>query len=560
MRDESHRSGPDALLIAALQKMPLEDPGGLARALSVADASGESLGLVLTRLGIISEDALARQQCEIFDLDLIDLASAQADIEVAEVLGTAYCKSAGLFPVLSSEVPEAVCLAAAGPLDEGVQALLELKLARPVIVRLARRASLEAALDRLGQENEGQVISEPGKTADAADLDHLRDMASDAPVIRLVNRTILNAAEMGASDIHIEPFEREVRLRFRVDGALRTGEPVPYALRSAVLSRLKIMAHLDIAETRLPQDGRIRTVVSGRELDLRIATTPTLHGEGVVIRLLDRGSLILDFDGLGFDTRAKSETMDLIRASNGIALVTGPTGSGKTTTLYAALSAINDPGTKIVTVEDPVEYQLAGITQIQVQPGIGLDFAQVLRSILRQNPDIVMIGEIRDRETADIAIRTALTGHLVLATLHTNSAAAAMIRLRDMGVQDYLVASVVRGAAAQRLVRKLCVCAVSDPRAVEILGSDLPSGPNEFLRATGCDACGGTGYRGRTTLLEVLRTTTDLRRLILERADDAALVDCARRDGMRSLRAHGIERAARGETSLDEVLRVVTEV
>jgi general secretion pathway protein E len=428
-----------------------------------------------------------------------------------------------------------------------------------VSFRLARRAALETALDQFGAKPEEARGREVG-TPHAADLDQLRDMASDAPVIRLVNRTILQAMELGASDIHIEPFEREVRLRFRVDGALRAGDPIPHQLRAAVISRLKIMAHLDIAETRLPQDGRIRTVVSGRELDLRVATTPTLHGEGVVIRLLDRSALILDFDGLGFDARATDEILKLIRAPNGVVLVTGPTGSGKTTTLYAALSALNDATAKIVTVEDPVEYQLPGITQIQVQPSIGLDFAHVLRSILRQNPDIVMVGEIRDRETADIAIRTALTGHLVLATLHTNSAAAAMTRLRDMGVPSYLIASVVRGAAAQRLVRKLCDCAQPDPRAAQLLGADMPAQGHAFRRAAGCARCGGTGYRGRTTLLEVLRATPALREMILNDGSDAALFAAAERDGMRSLRAHGIARAAKGETSLDEVLRIVAEV
>lgn len=554
------QSSHETALIAALQTLSIDDPGGLARALSVAGATADPIGLVLTRLGIISEETLCNLHAQISGLPVIDIADALVDEEVLMQLGLPYCRAAGLLPLLGTDAGDAVRLVAADPLEESLRAVIELKIGRPVTVKLAKRGALEMALDRLGKNIDKGSATAREAALDVADLDQLRDMASDAPVIRLVNRTILQAAEMGASDIHIEPFEREVRLRFRVDGALRAGEPVPRNLRAAVLSRLKILAHLDIAETRLPQDGRIRTVVSGRELDLRVATTPTLHGEGAVIRLLDRGALVLDFEGLGFDTRAKDEVMDLIDAPNGIVLVTGPTGSGKTTTLYAALSAINDTAAKIVTVEDPVEYQLPGITQIQVQPAIGLDFAHVLRSILRQNPDIVMIGEIRDRETADIAIRTALTGHLVLATLHTNSAAAAMTRLRDMGVPGYLIASVVRGAAAQRLVRKLCDCAVPDDRAAGLLGPELPAGVNHFRRAVGCALCGGSGFRGRTTLLEVMRSTRELRAQVLEGTDDGRLAESARHAGMRSLREHGIERAARGETSLDEVLRVVTEL
>ncbi|MFV0474128.1 MAG: GspE/PulE family protein, partial [Pikeienuella sp.] len=371
-------------------------------------------------------------------------------------------------------------------------------------------------------------------------------------VVRIVNLLIRRAAELGASDIHLEAFERRLRLRYRVDGVLQEADAPPAELRAAIVSRIKIMARLDIAENRLPQDGRVKTAALGRPLDLRVATTPTLHGEGVVIRLLDRAGLVLDFDALGVDETARAALFPLIGRSNGVLLVTGPTGSGKTTTLYAMLERLNLTERKIVTVEDPVEYQLEGVNQIQARPQIGLGFAEALRSILRQDPDVIMIGEIRDLETARIAVQAALTGHLVLATLHTNSAAAAINRLRDMGIADYLLAATVIGGVAQRLLRRLCPdCAEPDPAPAVEAGIS-----GAFRRPVGCASCAGAGYRGRVAALEVLTADDALRRLILDGADEMTIEAAAERGGMRTLRAHALQRAAAGETSLAEVARV----
>jgi general secretion pathway protein E len=521
------------------------DPAGLARAAATAEATGERVETVLTRLGIVSEDRLADALCRLSGRPRRRLADAEPNGDALDALGRAFCRGAGLVPL------EGGALAATDPLDDTAIRLAALKLGRPVEVVVATPGEVEAAHERLEAEGRDPEPAEP----EAADVERLRDMAADAPVVRLVAAIVRRAAEMRASDIHLEPEDGALRLRYRVDGALREAEGPPAALRAAVISRVKIMARLDIAESRLPQDGRVRTVVAGRELDLRVATTPTLHGEGVVIRLLDRAGLTLTFEGLGFDAPTRAAVERLVAAPHGIVLVTGPTGSGKTTTLYAALRAVDDRTRKIVTVEDPVEYRMAGITQIQVQPAIGLGFAEALRSVLRQDPDTVMIGEIRDLETARIAVQAALTGHLVLATLHTNSAAAAVLRLRDMGVPDYLLAATLEGAVAQRLVRRLCECAEPDPQGAA-MAARLGLAEGRWRRPVGCAACAGTGYRGRTALLEVLPASEGLRDLVLSGAGEAALEAEAVSGGMRTLAAHGAERAGRGETSLAEMLRV----
>jgi len=399
---------------------------------------------------------------------------------------------------------------------------------------------------------------------DEEDVDHLRDMASEAPVIRLVNLIISKAIDIKASDIHFEPYETQFRIRYRVDGVLHDVEAPPKRLQSAIISRVKIMAKMNIAERRLPQDGRIMVRVKGKEIDFRVSTVPTIHGESVVLRILDKTSIVLDIERLGFPADILADFDQAIQKPHGIILVTGPTGSGKTTTLYCALEKINSPDKKIVTVEDPVEYQLKGVNQIQVKPGIGLSFANSLRSIVRQDPDVILIGEIRDAETADIAIHAALTGHLVFSTLHTNDAASAITRLIDMGIEDYLLSSTVIGILAQRLVRVTCPhCrAPSVPQDSFLKQMGVPrealSGMN-IVEAKGCMECNFTGYRGRMGIFEYLKVTDEIKGLVLERKDSQIIKDQARKRGMRTLREDGWLRVKEGTTTIQELLRVTQE-
>ena len=388
-------------------------------------------------------------------------------------------------------------------------------------------------------------------------------MASEAPVIRLVQDLIVRAVEMRASDIHVEPREDSVRVRFRVDGMLSTVETLPTALKAAVGSRIKIMARLNIAERRLPQDGRMKTNVRGREIDLRVSTMPTLWGESIVLRILDRSSVELDFPKLGFAGPSHETFLRLLEEPNGIILVTGPTGSGKTTTLYTALGLLNSPERKVFTVEDPIEYQLPGVNQIQVQPKIGLTFATALRSILRQDPDIIMVGEIRDLETAQIAIQASLTGHLVLSTVHTNNAAATVTRFLDMGVEKYLLASCLKGVLAQRLVRRLCsFCAKPAPdplshvRVLEGIGASAAGVPIQPKLPAGCSVCRNSGYAGRTTVCELLATSPSVREAILSGAGEQAIEAIAVAEGMVTMLQHGLTKALQGVTTSEEVWRV----
>ena len=399
---------------------------------------------------------------------------------------------------------------------------------------------------------------------DEENVDHLRDMASEGPVIRLVNLIITRAIELRASDIHFEPFEEQFRVRYRIDGVLHDVESPPKRLQAAIVSRVKIMAKLNIAERRLPQDGRIMLRVKGKEIDFRVSSIPTIHGESIVLRILDKSSIVLDIEKLGFPEDTMDGFRDLIHRPHGIILVTGPTGSGKTTTLYCALEKINSPEKKIITVEDPVEYQLRGINQIQVKPAIGLTFANSLRSIVRQDPDVILIGEIRDAETAEIAIHSALTGHLVLTTLHTNDAPSAITRLIDMGTEDYLLSSTVIGILAQRLVRVACPFC-REPyspspavlKEMKLNSSDLAG--LKISEVKGCEKCSNTGYWGRTGIYEFLKMTDDVQKLILGKKDSNIIKEAARKNGLRTLREDGWLKVKQGITTISEVLRVTQE-
>ncbi|MDA8433920.1 MAG: type II secretion system ATPase GspE [Nitrospiraceae bacterium] len=418
-------------------------------------------------------------------------------------------------------------------------------------------------------QNIGKIVEDMGEKGfefigdEEEDVGHLKDLASEAPIIRLVNLVLTRAVESRASDIHIEPFEDELKVRYRIDGVLHETESTPKKLQAAIISRVKIMAKMNIAERRLPQDGRIKLKVGAKEVDLRVSTIPVLHGESVVMRILHKEGIVIDLDLLGFPPGTLAGFDRLINKPNGIVLVTGPTGSGKTTTLYGALDKINSPDVKIITVEDPVEYQLKGVNQIQVKPQIGLNFANTLRHIVRQDPDIIMIGEIRDLETAEIAIQSALTGHLVFSTLHTNDAPSAITRLLDMGVENFLLSSTVRGILAQRLVRVICPsCKTIDTSGVDREGlAKLGIGDEVTIyRGSGCEHCAHTGFYGRLGIFELLIVDDEIRRLVLKSADANQLRDAGRGNGMRTLLEDGADKIREGVTTLSEVLRVTQEV
>jgi general secretion pathway protein E len=448
-------------------------------------------------------------------------------------------------------------LAMADPLDVETVAAVRNCTGLKVESVLAAEQEILDAIDRYyGQTARGEQELEGDAAEASEDLEHLRDMASEAPVIRLVNAFIAQAVEKRASDIHFEPFEKEFRVRYRVDGVLYNQEAPPREMKAAIISRVKLMAKLNIAERRLPQDGRIKIKTLGREVDLRVSTLPTLYGESVVMRLLDRSAGdFYDLGRLGFDEFMLSRMEHYTSLPHGIFLVTGPTGSGKSTTLYSALKRINQSDKKIITIEDPVEYQMDGINQIHVNPQIGLTFASGLRHIVRQDPDVIMVGEIRDRETADVAIRSSLTGHFVYSTLHTNDAPSAITRLTDMGVENYLITSSLVAVLAQRLVRVIC-----EHCKVEAGTRLAPDGEMvRCYRGSGCENCFGSGYTGRVGIFELMELTDDIRKLIMRNDDAVAITGAARRNGMRNLREDGWQKVARGVTTADEVMRVTQE-
>ncbi len=529
------------------------------RARAGAREAGIDSVQALVKLGLVPERDLAQGWCSVLGLDLVTPDQYPAEPVLPERLLPRFLRAAHVVPLLTATGDDGrgvLTLAMANPFDRFAAASIALATGLAVRIAVAVPIELEAALERLYPEEAAEA-----ETSDAAasedDTERLKDMASEAPVVRLVSQLIGRAVESMASDIHIEPFEDRLRIRYRYDGDLQEAETHPARLAPAVISRLKILAKLDIAERRLPQDGRIRIAVRGQEVVFRVATAPSLHGEVVVLRVLDRSAVSFDFAAQGHDIQVIERMRAALAAPNGIVLVTGPTGSGKTTTLYTALLSLNAIESKIITVEDPIEYQLPGISQMQVKPQIGLGFAALLRSIVRLDPDIIMVGEIRDLETAEIAARAALTGHRVLSTLHTNSAAAAITRLRDMGMEDYLLAAVLRGVQAQRLVRRLCEECKQPVAAPPNLGQRFGLDAGTVFRPCGCAACRNTGYRGRQAIAEFLTPSPEIERLLFTRADQAAIERAAIAGGMKTMLQTGMEAVARGETTVDEILRAV---
>ncbi len=546
----------DERVVAQLLARHMVDAADLARAQDLAGRGSERLSAVLVRLGLVADRDIAAVQAEILGLTLATAADYPDAPVLPDRLGERFLRHAGVLP-LRLEAGR-LLLAMVDPLDAFSRRAVEVASGLPTDPRIAVMAELEEALSRLYAEAPDGRGSATAEHLDD-DIARLRDLASEAPVIRLANAILDRAAAAGASDVHIEPMANRLSLRFRLDGELREQDPPPRGLHAALVSRLKLMAGLDIAERRLPQDGRIRRAHAGREMDLRVATTPSLHGEAMVIRLLNREEVPLDLARIGLSAPPLAALRALLARPNGMILVTGPTGSGKTTTLYAALASLNRPGRKLVSIEDPIEYRLDGVTQIQVQPSIGLDFARVLRSVLRHDPDIALIGEVRDRETAEIAMQAALTGHLVLSTLHTNGAAATIGRLLEMGVADHLMAATLRGVLAQRLVRRLCLaCRVPAPETAWPAGY-TPSDDATPHAPSGCAACFGTGYRGRIMLAEALPVSPTIRRLILAHAEAGAIAAAGVAEGWPRMLVDGLDKVGRGETSLAEVLQATSD-
>jgi general secretion pathway protein E len=548
--------------------LPEED---LQKALSLQRERKGRLGKILLDLGYVSQQDLQSVLSEQLGIPRVDPAELQEVPMEAAALPSGFLRQALLYPYRVGD--GTVFIAMADPLDSDNIRAIELLMARKVEVRLASEAAILKALDVwLGSEQaeeggEAQDSDEPARVAEAeaADIDQLRDLASEAPVIRWVNQLVARALERRSSDIHFEPFERQFRVRYRIDGVLYEVPAPPREMRAAITSRIKLMAKLNIAEQRLPQDGRIPLRVLGREIDLRVSTLPTLYGESVVMRLLDRSaSDRYSLATLGFPESLLRKMEHYLSLPHGLFLVTGPTGSGKSTTLYGSLRRLNTMDKKVITVEDPVEYQLPGVNQMHVNPQIGLTFAASLRHIVRQDPDIIMIGEIRDLETAEIAMRAALTGHLVFSTLHTNDAPSAVTRLTDMGVEHYLVSSSLVAVLAQRLVRVLCPdCRkpyAADGDELRKEGWEGASGPLTLYRAEGCAHCAHTGFLGRVGIFEFMELDEGIRRAIVARADASTLGATAREQGMRSLREDGWLKIASGQTTLEEVLRVTQEV
>jgi len=539
-------------------------------------AVSELMPQLLIKLGLCSDVDIADSFVEITQLERVTKDDYPLESPFSEEVSLRFLKHNHLIGLELNE--DCISIAVMDPQDEYIVEALKLATGKQIKIKIGSLSDIGAALDEQYGDGKSEMDQlndhlESGEIDDE-DLEHLKDLASEAPVIKMVNLFLQHAIEMQASDIHIEPFELALKVRLRIDGVLQDIEAPPVASTAAVISRIKIMAKLNIAERRLPQDGRIKLQMLGKELDLRVSTIPTMYGESVVMRLLDKDNIVLNFSALGLTGKHSQQFIDVLAKPHGIILITGPTGSGKSTTLYTALKQLNTTERKIITIEDPVEYQLEGINQIQAKPQIGLTFASALRSIVRQDPDVIMIGEMRDLETAKIAVQSALTGHLVLSTLHTNDAAGGITRLLDMGLEEYLLSSTVNGILAQRLVRKLCPdCkesyiaseaeveemklrrfSVADDNKLDMKGNDI-----HLYRAVGCDSCGGIGYKGRQAIVEFLPMSDSIRKQVMARKESGEIQQRAIDEGMLTIYEDGLLKAIEGVTTLDEVLRVTTE-
>ena len=527
----------------------------LERALELQKERGDKIGKTLVDMGFVAMRDVLAALADQLGVPLVAIDGPPSVSTETEALSPRFLRQSRCLPVGRDD--HTVTLAMADPLDVETIAAVRNCTGLKISTVLAAEQEILDAIDKYyGQSARGETDLLADGSEASEDLEHLRDMASEAPVIRQVNAIIAQAVEKRASDIHLEPFEKEFRIRYRVDGILYNQDPPPREMKAAMISRVKLMAKLNIAERRLPQDGRIKIKTLGREVDLRVSTLPTLYGESVVMRLLDRSAGdFYDLGRLGFDKHMFSRMEHFTSMPHGIFLVTGPTGSGKSTTLYSALKRINLSDKKIITIEDPVEYQMDGINQIHVNTQIGLTFASGLRHIVRQDPDVIMVGEIRDRETADIAIRSSLTGHFVYSTLHNNDAPSAVTRLTDMGVENYLISSSLVAVLAQRLVRLICDrCKAPDGTRIAPDGETVPC-----FRGRGCETCFGSGYTGRVGIFELMELNDEIRKQIMRGDDALAITAVARRNGMRSLREDGWLKISHGLTTPDEVMRVTQE-
>jgi general secretion pathway protein E len=552
------------LLAGILLRQGQCDTQTIERGRRVAADSGQRLDLVLIQLGLVTERGLAEAYATLLAVPLAGPARFPEAPLFPERLTPRFLRTARACPLAIED--GVLVLGVADALDDFTPVAVAAATGHKVRLEIVVPIELEAAFSRLypeGDAAESTQFTDSGAGLEE-DAERLKDLASEAPVIRLVNQIIGRAVETHASDIHVEPFEDRLRVRYRYDGVLHEADSPAARLAPAIISRIKIMAKLDIAERRLPQDGRIKMAVRGTEIDFRVSTIPSLYGEKLVLRVLDRSSVTFDYAKLGLPPHVVAAWTRALELPNGILLVTGPTGSGKTTTLYTGLTAINAVTRNIVTVEDPIEYQLNGINQIQTKPQIGLTFATLLRSILRQDPDVIMVGEVRDLETAQIAVQAALTGHLVLSTLHTNSAAATITRLRDMGLEDYLLTAVLRGVLAQRLVRRLCESCKREAEAPAELVSrfDLAAraghrGPISLWHPVGCAQCRSTGYKGRLAIAEFLQPTPEIEHLIFSKADQNEIERAAVAAGMITMFNAGLDAALAGSTTIEEVVRSI---
>jgi type IV pilus assembly protein PilB len=559
----SRRGSSPRFLTDVIVDLGLVSRAQVEDALEVSRGSGMTPERVLLDRGALNHDGLARALAERYGLDHLDLGVFSVDMGAANLVSTTAAKRYQAVPVAFAD-KRTLLVAMADPAN--VLAVDDIAIMTGYEVRVAVTppediATLISRLDRLED-----VVGEPGGASHLDELEaggevvELHETAEDAPVVKLVNQIVAQAVEQGASDVHLAPDGRELRVRFRVDGVLHDVTTVPRRMAAGAISRVKIMAELNIAERRLPQDGRVGLAVDGRHVDLRVVTLPSVHGEAVVMRVLDKDSVVMTLDKLGMVESDRGRFERACLETHGAVLVTGPTGSGKSTTLYAALQSVNTPEKNIITVEDPVEYEIEGLTQLQVSAKFGLTFAAALRSMVRADPDVIMVGEIRDRETAQIAIESALTGHLVLSTLHTNDAPSAITRLVEMGIEPFLVASALDCVVAQRLARMLCPnCKRRTILPAEVLREngykalvDL-----EAYEPAGCRRCGGSGYRGRLGLYEVMSVSPEIQTLALQRAPAEAIRDVAVREGMRRLRDDGLEKVRQGRTSIAEIARVI---